>query len=204
MVNSKSEKNCLSEIFSRNMKFSSFCIVYTIEGGEATMQAHTQDDREGELIRLMQLYGDSVKRMCCVYLRDMPSAEDAAQETFIKAFEHLDALLDGEIHSEKAWLMRIAVNTCKDMLRSSWMRHIDRHKTIEELPLSVAPGHEDRLALAQALSALPPKLKEIVLLHDYEGLNLRTCAQILNVSAPTATRRLAQAYKKLRIEWERS
>lgn len=164
----------------------------------------TTESREQALVRLMQIYGDSVKRMCCVYLHDLPSAEDAAQETFIKAFEHMEPLLAGEIRSEKAWLMRIAVNTCKDMLRSSWLRHIDRRKTIEELPLSVTPANEERMALTQAVMALPPKLKDIVLLHYYQGLNLRTCAQILGISAPTATRRLAQAQKKLQKELERS
>lgn len=164
----------------------------------------TTESREQALVRLMQIYGDSVKRMCCVYLHDLPSAEDAAQETFIKAFEHMEPLLAGEIRSEKAWLMRIAVNTCKDMLRSSWLRHIDRRKTIEELPLSVTPANEERIALTQAVMALPPKLKDIVLLHYYQGLNLRTCAQILGISAPTATRRLAQAQKKLQKELERS
>lgn len=166
------------------------------------MQGTTQESREQALVRLMQVYGDSVKRMCCVYLRDLPSAEDAAQETFIKAFEHIELL--GEIQNEKAWLMRIAINTCKDMLRSSWLRHIDRRKTIEELPLSTAPVNEDHLALTQAITALPPKLKEIILLHYYQGLNLRTCAQILGISAPTATRRLAQAQKRLQKELERS
>lgn len=168
------------------------------------MQDTTTESREQALVRLMQIYGDSVKRMCCVYLHDLPSAEDAAQETFIKAFEHMEPLLAGEIRSEKAWLMRIAVNTCKDMLRSSWLRHIDRRKTIEELPLSVTPANEERMALTQAVMALPPKLKDIVLLHYYQGLNLRTCAQILGISAPTATRHLAQAQKKLQKELERS
>lgn len=168
------------------------------------MQDTTQESREQALVRLMQDYGDSVKRMCCMYLHDLPSAEDAAQETFIKAFEHIDPLLGGEIRSEKAWLMRIAINTCKDMLRSSWLRHIDRRRAIEELPLSVTPAHEEHLALTQAVTALPPKLKDIVLLHYYQDLNLRTCAQILGISAPTATRRLAQAQKRLQKELERS
>lgn len=166
------------------------------------MTSFTEEAREQALMRLMHQYGDGIKRMCCVYLRDMPSAEDAAQETFIKAYAHIDRLLSGEIANEKAWLTRIAVNTCKDALRSSWMRHIDRRKTIEELPLAAPGGHEDRLALTEAIAKLPPKYKDIVLLHYYQGLNLRTCAEILGISAPTATRHLAQATKRLRIEFE--
>ena len=162
------------------------------------MAPYTEEAREQMLVFLMNEYGDSVKRMCCVYLRDLGLSEDAAQETFIKAYSHMDQLLSGEIRNEKAWLMRIAVNTCKDTLRSSWMRHIDRRQAIEALPLSCMPNHEDNLALTQAIMALPPKLKDITLLYYYQDLNLRTCAQILDVSAPTATRWLQQAQKKLR------
>ncbi len=166
------------------------------------MISYTEDVREAKLAYLMEQYGDSVKRMCCVYLRDLGAAEDAAQETFIKAFEHIDQLLSGDVQSEKAWLTRIAINTCKDTLRSSWMRHIDRRQAIEELPLSVTPHHEDSIALTQAVMALPPKLKEIILLYYYQDMNLRSCAEALGISAPTATRRLQQAQARLKLEFK--
>lgn len=162
----------------------------------------TEDARERELTRLMQAYGDGVKRVCCLTLRDLSAAEDAAQETFIKAYEHIGALLRGEIANERAWLMRIAVNACRDMLRSSWMRHTDRRQSIEALPLAAPSGHEDSLALTQAILALPVKHRELVLLHYYQGFNLKSCAEILGISAPTATRRLQQAQKKLRAALE--
>ena len=167
------------------------------------MSAHTEEVREAKLIDLMTAYGDSIKRMCCVYLKDLQGAEDAAQETFIKAYNHIDQLLDGEIANERAWLSRIAINTCKDALRSAWLRFTDRRKSIEELPLAAPAGHEDNLALTEAIAALPRKYKDIILLHYYQGFNLRTCAQILGISAPTATRHLAQATKRLRIHFER-
>ena len=168
------------------------------------MPSYTEEERERELIRLMQTYGDSVKRMCCIYLRELGAAEDAAQDTFIKAFAHIDSLLSGEVRSEKAWIMRIAINNCKDQLRSSWMRRFDRRRAIEELPLSVMPDHEENLALMQAICTLPTQLKELVLLHYYQDINLRTCAQILGISPATTTRRLQQAQQKLRQELERS
>ena len=111
------------------------------------MSPFTEDEREQQLRHLMEVYGDGLKRLCCVYLRDMGLAEDAVQETFIKAYDHIDELLSGKIESTKAWLMRIAVNTCKDTLRSSWMRHIDNRQEIEALPLSIASCAEERLAL---------------------------------------------------------
>lgn len=160
------------------------------------MASYTEDTREQALTQLMHLYGDSIKRMCGVYLRDMGMADDAAQETFIKAYDHIDEWLDGEINNEKAWLMRIAINTCKDTLRSSWMRHIDRHQTIEALPLSITPNNEERLALTQAIMALAPKYKEIVLLYYYQDLTLRTCAQILGISAPTCNQAASAGAEK--------
>lgn len=166
------------------------------------MAAYTEEARAQALTRLMRAHGDSIKRMCCVYLREMSAAEDAAQDTFIKAYEHIDEVLGGSIQSEKAWLTRIAVNTCKDALRSSWMRRVDRRRPIEELPLAAPAGHEENLMLAEAVTRLPQKYKDIVLLHYYQGLTLRTCAQILNISAPTASRRLAQATKRLKIDFE--
>ena len=75
--------------------------------------------------------------------------------------------------------MRIAVNTCKDTLRSSWMRHIDNRQEIEALPLSIASCAEERLALTQAIMALAPKHREIVLLYYYQDMSLRACAQVL-------------------------
>ena len=167
------------------------------------MAAYTEDVREQALVRLMEQYGDGIKRICCVYLRDLSAAEDAAQETFIKAYDHIEPLLGGEIMNERAWLSRIAINTCKDMLRSSWMRHIDRQRAIEELPLAAPPQHQENLELTEAILKLPPKLKDIVLLHFYQGLSLRTCAQILGISAPTASRYLAQATRRLKMDLER-
>ena len=61
------------------------------------MSSFTEDEREEKLRHLMDVYGDGLKRLCCVYLRDMGLAEDAVQETFIKAYDHIDELLSGKI-----------------------------------------------------------------------------------------------------------
>ena len=151
---------------------------------------------------LFDRYREAILRLFVQRLGGTDGADDLLQETFIKAYDHIDELLSGKIESTKAWLMRIAVNTCKDTLRSSWMRHIDNRQEIEALPLSIASCAEERLALTQAIMALAPKHREIVLLYYYQDMSLRACAQVLGISAPTATRRLQQAQKKLRIQLE--
>ena len=162
----------------------------------------TSVPREIRLKEWISRYSDDVLRTCFVLLSDQSLAEDAMQDTFTKAWKNMSQFEGRENASPKTWLMRIAVNTCKDTLRSSWMRHIDRRQEIEALPLSIASCPEEKLALTQAIMALAPKYKEIVLLYYYQDLTLRTCAQILGISAPTATRRLQQAQKKLRIQLE--
>ena len=70
--------------------------------------------------RLIIEYGDAVLRMCFLYLKDYHLAEDAAQETFIKAMKHYDSF--NRKSSEKTWLTRIAINCCKNIMRMNWFR----------------------------------------------------------------------------------
>ena len=63
------------------------------------MAGPAKEAREDALIRLMEVYGDSVKRLCCVYLRELGAAEDAAQDTFVKAYEHIGELMDGTVRA---------------------------------------------------------------------------------------------------------
>lgn len=72
------------------------------------------------LERLMREYGDSVFRMCYLYLKDYYLAEDATQETFIKAMKSYDSFLHNS--NEKIWLIRIAINSCKNIMRTKWFR----------------------------------------------------------------------------------
>jgi RNA polymerase sigma factor (sigma-70 family) len=64
-----------------------------------------------KLEELMNKYGDSIFRMCFLYLRDYHLAEDATQETFIKAMKSYDSFEHNS--SEKTWLIRIAINVCQ-------------------------------------------------------------------------------------------
>ena len=75
------------------------------------------EDRAAWLEGAMARWEKSLLRMCYAYLGDMALSEDAVQETFLKAYRALDSFR-GEA-AEKTWLMRIAINTCKDMRRSA-------------------------------------------------------------------------------------
>ena len=80
---------------------------------------------EQAIVHLMTTYGTDIKRLCLCLLNDAYLAEDAAQETFFKAWKHY-AGFRGDC-SEKTWLSRIAVNTCRSMQRGSWFKSVFAH-----------------------------------------------------------------------------
>ena len=146
--------------------------------------------------RMVGQYQTALKRMCCLYLRDRTSAEDAVQETFLKAYKNLDAFRSES--QERTWLMSIAINTCRDMNRSGWFRHTEKRVTPEDLPLAAPPQDEDALALAEAIRRLPARLREAILLYYYQDMTIHEVAEALHAAPSTIMKRLNQAKDKLR------
>ena len=150
-------------------------------------------NREQRLSQWIDLYSDQILKTCCLYLSDQHQAEDVLQDTWIKAWKYMGDFERKAVTNEKAWLFRIAVNTCKDYRRTAWFRHVDRKQTLEELPPSlVAVQPEDR-TLTLAVMDLPDKYKEIVLLYFYQGFTMQETADALGQSVSTVHRRLEQA-----------
>lgn len=160
------------------------------------------DDRDQVLVQMVNQYQGLLLRMCFISLRDMELAKDATQETFLKAYRSLDAFR-GEC-SDKTWLLRIAVNTCRDMQRSAWFRHHDRRITPEDLPQAIRPpDDDDDLDVLCHVMRLPPKLKEVVLLYYWQNMNVNEIAQTLGVTHSTVSARLKRAREKLHDVLER-
>lgn len=148
----------------------------------------------------MALYGTDVKRLCLMLLRDLPLAEDAAQETFLRAWRSYGSFRQEA--SEKTWLMHIAVNTCRSMLRTSWFRRLDRRVTPEDLPLACDPALPDP-TLAQALMALPLHQREAILLRYWQGMDIPGIAQAMGCSVNTVKSNLLRGKRKLKEKLER-
>ena len=153
------------------------------------------------LDRMVRQYEKDLLRICCVYLRDRTVAEDVVQETFLKAYRNLDSFR-GE-SSEKTWLMRIAINCCRDYRRSAWYRYIDNRVSIDQLPtLSASPPSDEHIALTMAIMKLKPKYLEVVLLYFYEGCTIKEIAGMLNLTEAAVSTRIGKAKRKLRDELE--
>ena len=146
----------------------------------------------------MRSYGNAVLRTCFVLLADAKLAEDAAQDTFMRAWNAMEQFESRNGCSEKTWLMKIAVNVCRDYHRTRWFRHVDLRQSLEELPphmLAVTP--EDRLLMLDILR-LPSKYKQVLLLYYYQDLTLEETAQALHMSRSTVHHRLKKAEALLR------
>ena len=167
------------------------------------MSAVKGPDSPDERIEKMVIqYQTPLLRLCYAYLHDTELARDAVQETFIKAYRNLDKYR--ETASEKTWLSRIAINTCKDMNRSGWFRHVDRSVTPDMLPEPAKPVEPEDRELTMEIMRLPAKMREAALLCWLQGLTYNEAADALGISLQAIGNRLNRARKKLREAMERS
>ena len=146
-------------------------------------------------------YGPAILRMCCVYLGDRTLAEDALQETFIRAWQALRRN-NMSVQHEKAWLMHIAVNVCRDLHRSRWFRHIDAAACLDDLPELPDERTMADHDLLLDVYRLPEKYKQVILLCFYHHMTQQECADVLGVSVSAVNKRLAKAQAMLKTEWE--
>ena len=112
-----------------------------------------------------EAYADAILRVCYLYLGDRHLAEDALQDTFLKAWKAMKQFERRREGSEKAWLMRIAVNTCRDYRRGGWFRHVTA--ALEDLPLRLTAVEAEDRTLILDVMRLPEKQKRVVLLHYF-------------------------------------
>ena len=152
---------------------------------------------------LIGIYYPEILRNCLWHAPNRAFAEDAAQETFLKALRYFDRYT----HRGKfrAFLYQIAANTCIDMRRK--IRTAET--SLEEMqvdPAKEETGYEDvqsDLALRQMVKGLPPDQQEIVLLRFGQDLTMREIAEAVNIPLRTVQTRLRSALKKLKKEVER-
>lgn len=151
--------------------------------------------------RLVQEHQTSLLRTCFLYLRDLALAQDAVQETFLKAYRSLDGFRGQS--SEKTWLIKIAMNTCHDLRKSTWYRLFDRRITPDMLQdVGVQPEEGDD-SLIGAVMDLPARLREVVLMYYYHELSTQEIADALGIARSSVSGRLKRARERLKTLLER-
>ncbi|PDV97869.1 sigma-70 family RNA polymerase sigma factor [Candidatus Chloroploca asiatica] len=173
------------------------------------VQASQQGDVEA-YNQLVRLYERRVFNLCYRMLGEAEAAADVTQETFITAYRKLNQFRGGVFRS---WLLRIATNTCYDLLRSRKRRpSISLEAATEseaggpvleladtgELPEETALRHELAAAIQQAIAKLPEDQRIVLILSDVQGLAYEEIAVITSTNLGTVKSRLSRARARMR------
>lgn len=140
-------------------------------------------------------YSPMLYRICVVMLGNETDAQDAVQDTFCRYLEYAGTFRDEE--HEKAWLIRVAQNRCRDMRRF----HL-RHPQAELSEISASYENPDHSEVLAELVALPTTVKAAVYLHYIEGYKTTEVSEMLGISVNAVKKRLQRGRKMLRIRLE--
>ncbi len=146
---------------------------------------------EKDILLLFEAYHYDIYRFAYSFTGSCQDAEDITQCTFLKLLEKQPHLQAGK---EKAWLMQVTANQCRNILKSSW-----RKKT-EPLDVSFQKAfeHQEQSELFFAVMELPAKERAAVHLHYYEGYTMDEIAEMLNISSSAVSMRMHRARKHLK------
>ena len=152
-------------------------------------------DAKDTLDQWMILHGSRLLRLCAMNLRDASLAQDAVQDTFLKAFRQFYRFRGDA--DPLTWLTAIALNVCRDYRRTAWFRHVDRRVEADALPHGADFTFPDNTVI-RAVTALPPRYREVILLRYYQDMKQKDVAAALGVSERTVRQRLTKANAILR------
>lgn len=141
-----------------------------------------------DVLYLFHRYRDDVYRLAVNYTRSLSEAEDVCQSVFLKLLEQED-LIPGR---EKAWLMQVTANECRDLLRSSWWK---RTVPLEEAFGAARTESDETVWLLQKLH---PKYRVVLYLHYYEQYTTPEISQLLKIPVGTVSTRLKRAREQLK------
>lgn len=143
-------------------------------------------------------YGDMVYRVVLQHMRHEADSQDVLQDTFVKILYAKRPVFD-DIYKEKAWVLRIAMNTCKDRWKYERIR-----KTVE---LKDQYGNEEMytpLTILPYVKQLPQKYRDVIYLFYYEEYSVKEIASILGKKEATILTWLRRARKRLKLMLEGS
>ena len=150
---------------------------------------------EQEVNRAVEQYADMVRRLCMIHLKNHADTEDIFQTVFLKYA--LSSVLFESAEHEKAWILRVTVNACKDLLKSFFRSRTVSLDDIMEQPAVMPQDHREVL---EAVLSLPVKYKDAVYLHYYEGYTAPEISRILGKNVNTVYTILNRSKQLLREE----
>jgi RNA polymerase sigma-70 factor (ECF subfamily) len=148
---------------------------------------------EAEANRALELYADTVRRICFIHLKSRADAEDVFQEVFLKYLLR-ERGFESDAH-EKAWLIRVAANACKDVLKSFFRKNTTSFDDLTAEPFYL---NERESEVIGAVLSLPEKYRDVIYLHYYEGYSAVEIARTLGKNENAVYTWLYRARKRLK------
>ncbi|MEK4007596.1 RNA polymerase sigma factor [Paenibacillus sp. FSL H3-0333] len=148
------------------------------------------------VMKSYEQYADMLYRIALVHLGSRQDAEEATQDTFIKLMEKAPVFKDDE--HQKAWLIRVITNHCKNLLGRGWRKREVKLEGVEQ----VTADNPEELAVLQLVLALPVKYKTVIHLYYYEDYPVQEISRILQISESAVKMRLQRGRQLLRLELE--
>lgn len=136
-------------------------------------------------------YSDTLFRLCLITLGNSHDAEDAVQETFIKYLQKAPEFKNTE--HEKAWLITVATNKCKDILRFK-----SKHQQINIDDINEFSNDSHDSGIIEALMTLPEKFKTVLILYYVEGYSTEEIARIIKRTKSAVKMRLQKGRSLLK------
>lgn len=152
---------------------------------------------EEEAGRAIEQYADMVRRICMIHLKNYEDAEDIFQTVFLKYVLRSEPF-DSPEH-EKAWIIRVTVNACRDLVKSFFRSRTVSLDQLIEKPQDMPKDHSDIL---EAVLELPARFRDVVYLHYYEGYSAPEIGRILKKNPNTVYTLLARARQLLKTRLE--
>ena len=146
--------------------------------------------------RAVEEYGNSLYRLCIVILQNCDDAQDAVQDCFLRYITKAPDFRSSD--HEKAWLIRVATNICKDMLR--FRKHADCLSIDEIRNLT---SSEDNAQILGMLGLLEEKYRAVIHLHYVEGYGTNEISDMLGITSAAVKKRLQRGREKLREIYEK-
>lgn len=148
---------------------------------------------EQEVNLALEKYSDMIQHVCFYHLKNHADSEDVFQNVFLKYMLHDEPFNDDE--HEKAWLLRVTINACKDYLKDFFRCNKMPFEILNETEACIPEEHHEVL---EAVLSLPSKYKDVIYLHYYEGYKAYEIGKILNKKENTVYSLLSRGRKLLK------
>ena len=149
-----------------------------------------------EMSSAIEKYGDLLYRTCLLMLKNTTDADDVVEDTYITYMQKSPEFSDSE--HEKAWLITVASNKCRNMLR-----YKKRHHTEPESALDTLVQDDEKYYILECLMSLPDKFRIVLALHYVDGYKVDEISKIIVKSVSAVKMRLQKGRELLKEKYRK-